>query len=198
MLRQLIPGIRITMVLTVLTGLIYPGAVTGLCQLLFRQQANGSLITKGERTIGSSLIGQSFSRPDYFHSRPSTAGSGGYDAAASGGSNLGPTSKVLLDRVKADIKKFRLENPDFRGPVPADIVTASGSGLDPHISPAAAQAQVARVAKARGLSVQEVSRLVTKCIEAPSLGFLGDSRVNVLRLNMALDDFGASSLRGQK
>ena len=198
MLRQLIPGIRITVVLTVLTGLIYPGAVTGLCQLLFRQQANGSLITKNGSTVGSSLIGLSFIRPYYFHSRPSTAGSGGYDASASGGSNLGPTSKALINRVQTDVTKFRLENPDFKEPIPVDIVTASGSGLDPHISPAAAQAQVARVAKARGLSVEEVSHLVTQYTERPSLGFLGDSRVNVLRLNMALDDFRSSRLRGQK
>jgi len=187
MLKQFIPGIRITLALTVLTGLLYPGVVTGLCQLLFRDQANGSMVVKDGRVAGSSLIGQSFSRPEYFHSRPSAAGSDGYDASASSGSNLGPTSRKLIDRVQGDVEKFRKENPDYHGPIPADIVTASGSGLDPHISPASAQAQALRIAKARGLSVDQVNRLIAQFTEAPSLGILGDPRVNVLQANLALD-----------
>src|SRR5690349_20901705 len=149
MLKQIIPGLRITLAFTVLTGLLYPGIVTGLCQLLFRQQANGSLVQKDGRVVGSALIGQTFTRPEYFHSRPSAAGHDGYDASASTGSNLGPTSKKLIDRVKTDGAKIRQENPDYQRPIPADMATASASGLDPHISPAAAQVQVARVAKAR-------------------------------------------------
>jgi potassium-transporting ATPase KdpC subunit len=187
MLKQLIPGLRITLVLTILTGVLYPGAVTGLCQLFFRQQANGSLIVNNGRILGSSLIGQSFTAPEYFHSRPSSAGVDGYDASASAGSNLGPTSKKLVDRVKGDVEKFRKENPDYQGPIPSDIATASGSGLDPHISPAAAQAQALRVAKARGVSVDQVNPLIAQYTEAPVWGFLGDARVNVLQLNLALD-----------
>jgi potassium-transporting ATPase KdpC subunit len=187
MLKQFIPGIRITLVLTILTGLLYPGVVTGLCQLLFPQQANGSLIAKNGRILGSSLIGQNFSRPEYFHPRPSAAGRDGYDASASGGSNLGPTSKKLIDRAKAGIAEFRQQNPEYHGPIPVDIVTASASGLDPHISPASAYAQAERVAKARRISVDHVNRMITQITEGPSLGFLGDARVNVLRLNMALD-----------
>jgi potassium-transporting ATPase KdpC subunit len=187
MLKQFIPGIRITLVLTVLTGLLYPSAVTGLCQLLFPQQANGSLIARNGRILGSSLIGQNFSGPEYFHPRPSAAGRDGYDASASSGSNLGPTSKKLIDRVKADIAKFRQQNPEYHGPIPVDMVTASASGLDPHISPASAHAQAERVAKARRISADQVSRLIAQCTEGPSLGFLGDARVNVLQLNIALD-----------
>jgi potassium-transporting ATPase KdpC subunit len=190
MLKQLAPAFRITLVLTVLTGMLYPCVVTGLCKLLFRQQANGSLIVKNGQVIGSNLIGQSFTRPDYFHSRPSAAGSEGYDASASSGSNLGPTSQKLIDRVKADIEKFRQENPDYHGPIPADMVTASGSGLDPHISPASAKAQAVRVSKARGASLDEVNKLIDQFTESPSLRFLGDARVNVLRLNLALDRQG--------
>jgi K+-transporting ATPase ATPase C chain len=187
MLKQLIPGMRITLVLTILTGVLYNGAVTGLCQLFFRQQANGSLIVKEGQIIGSSLIGQSFTRPEYFHSRPSAAGNDGYDASSSGGSNLGPTSKKLIDRVQGDVEKFRKENPDYQGLIPVDIATASGSGLDPHISPASAHAQAFRVAKARGASGDQVNRLIAQYTEAPVWGFLGDARVNVLQLNLALD-----------
>jgi K+-transporting ATPase ATPase C chain len=187
MLKQLIPGIRIILVLTILTGVLYPGVVTGLCQLFFRQQANGSLIVKDSRIVGSSLIGQNFTGPEYFHLRPSAAGSEGYDASTSGGSNLGPTSKKLIDRVKGDVEKFRKENPDYQGPIPVDMVTASGSGLDPHISPASAQAEAFRVAKARRISVSHVNQLIAQYTEAPSWGFLGDARVNVLQLNLALD-----------
>jgi potassium-transporting ATPase KdpC subunit len=187
MLKQLVLGLRISLVLTVLTGLLYPGIVTGLCKILFRQQANGSLIVKDGRVVGSSLIGQSFARPEYFHPRPSAAGDHGYDASSSGGSNLGPTNRKLVDRVRSDVENFRKENPDYQGPIPADIVTASGSGLDPQISPASAQAQAFRVAKARGVSMDQMNRLIAQYTEAPTFGFLGDTRVNVLQLNLALD-----------
>ena len=187
MLKQFIPGMRIMLALTVLTGLLYPGVVTGLSQLLFRHQANGSLIMKDGHVVGSSLIGQSFTQREYFHARPSAAGNDGYDASASSGSNLGTTSKKLIDRVKADVDRVRQENPDYQGPIPADMVTASGSGLDPHISPASAQVQAARVAKARGLAVGQVNQLVAQHTEGPALGFIGDPRVNVLELNLALD-----------
>ena len=187
MLKQIIPALRITLALTVLTGLLYPGAVTGLSQLLFHQQANGSLMVKDGHVVGSSLIGQNFVKPEYFHPRPSAAGNDGYDASSSSGSNLGPTSQKLIDRVKADIATFRNENPDYHGPIPADMLTASGSGLDPDISPASAYAQAARVAKARGVRVDQVNRLIDPSTERPSLGIFGDPRVNVLRLNMALD-----------
>jgi K+-transporting ATPase ATPase C chain len=187
MLKQFIPALRITLALTVLTGLLYPGLVTGLCQLVFRRQANGSLVLEHGRVLGSSLIGQNFTQPEYFHPRPSAAGVDGYDASASSGSNLGPTSKKLIDQVKADIEKFRKENPHYHGPIPADLVTSSGSGLDPHISPASALAQVPRIAKTRGVSIDQVNRLVIESIEAPALGIFGDARVNVLLLNLSLD-----------
>jgi len=189
MLKHLIPGLRIALVLTVLTGVLYPGIVTGLCQLFFRQQANGSLIVNNGRIIGSGLIGQSFTRPEYFHPRPSAAGSDGYDASTSGGSNLGPTSRQLMNRVQSDMEAFRRENREYQGPIPSDMATASGSGLDPHISPASAYAQAYRVAKTRRISVDQVNRLVSQNIEPPSLGFLGDARVNVLQLNLALDRY---------
>jgi K+-transporting ATPase ATPase C chain len=187
MLKQLACGFRVTLALTVLTGLLYPSVVTGLCRLLFLQKANGSLIAEESRIVGSSLIGQSFTRPEYFHPRPSAAGSNGYDASASSGSNLGPTNRKLIDRVKVDIEKLRHDNPDYHGPIPADMVTASGSGLDPHISPASALAQAPRIAKARGTSMDEIRRLIEQFTEGPDLGFLGDPRVNVLKLNIALD-----------
>lgn len=187
MLKQLIPGFRIALVLTVLTGVIYPGIVTGLCQLLFRQQANGSLVVKDGRIMGSSLIGQNFTKPEYFHPRPSAAGNEGYDASASGGSNLGPTSKKLIDRVRRNVEEFRKENPEYQGPIPVDMVTASGSGLDPHISPASAYAQSFRVAKARRIPVDRVNQLIAEYTEPPSWGFLGDARVSVLQINLALD-----------
>jgi len=193
MLRQLVPGLRIALILTILTGFLYPCIVTGLCRILFPQQAHGSLILKDGRVVGSSLIGQNFTRPEYFHPRPSAAGRDGYDASSSGGSNLGPTSRQLIHRIRRDIEMFRKENPEYQGPIPVDIVTASGSGLDPHISPASAQAQALRVAKARGVSVERMSRLIAQSIEAPTLGFLGDARVNVLKLNLALDRHFPSS-----
>ena len=172
--------------LTVLTGLIYPGLVTGLCQMLFKNQANGSLEIKDGKVIGSTLIGQNFARADYFQSRPSAAGNG-YDAANSSGSNLGPTNQKLVDRVKTSVEAFRKANPNYSGPIPADLVTASGSGLDPHLSPESADAQVDRIAQARGATAQNIHALVVQFTEGRDLGFLGEPRVNVLRINEALD-----------
>jgi K+-transporting ATPase ATPase C chain len=188
MWKQMLPGLRMTLVLTVLTGLAYPGVVTGLCQILFRDQANGSLLSRDGHVIGSALIGQNFTRPEYFQPRPSAAGNDGYDASSSGGSNFGPTSQKLADRVKASVEKFRHDNPDFTGPIPADLVTASASGLDPHLSPASVDAQADRVAKARGASPEQVRQLAARFTEGRDLGFLGEPRVNVLLLNLALDE----------
>jgi potassium-transporting ATPase KdpC subunit len=187
MLQQLVPALRMTVLLTVLTGLVYPGVITGLCQVLFRDQANGSLIVQNGRVIGSSLLGQTFARPEYFHPRPSAAGSDGYDPTASSGSNFGPTSQKLYDRVKASADQFRKENPDYSGPIPADALTASGSGLDPQISLANANVQTARVGKARGASASTIESLVASATEGRDLGFLGEPRVNVLKLNLELD-----------
>jgi K+-transporting ATPase ATPase C chain len=173
--------------MTVLTGLIYPLAVTGLCQVLFHDKANGSLITVNDQVVGSALIGQNFSKAVYFQPRPSAAGNDGYDPTASGGSNLGPTNQKLIDRVKTSVEKFRKENPTFKGPLPADLVTTSGSGLDPHISPASAAAQVNRVARARGIPAEQLQSIVDQHTEGRDLGFLGEPRVNVLLLNVALD-----------
>jgi K+-transporting ATPase ATPase C chain len=184
MLNQLIVALRMTIVMTILTGLAYPGAITWIAQRWFPGQANGSLLTKNGTIIGSSLIGQTFTRPEYFHPRPSAVK---YDASLSGGSNLGPTSQVLMDRVRADVQSFRESNPESSGSLPADLVTASGSGLDPHISPASAEAQIARVAQARGVTSSEIVRLVLENTENRQLGFLGEPRVNVLQLNLALD-----------
>lgn len=178
---------RITLVLTILTGLLYPAVVTGVAQLLFPAKAHGSLVSADGKIVGSTLIGQNFSKPEYFHPRPSAAGAKGYDAGASSGSNYGPTNPKLIDRVKASVEQFRAENPDYSGPIPADAVTASASGLDPHISPANAEIQVARVAKARGVDPTAVKALVARRTEQPWLGFIGEPRVNVLQLNMALD-----------
>jgi potassium-transporting ATPase KdpC subunit len=184
-MKNFITAILMTLVTTVLLGLIYPLVVTGLAQVVFPHQANGSLIKNdaGE-TIGSELIGQPFAAPGYFLSRPSVAGNGS-DAGASSGSNLGPTSQKLIDRVKADVEKYRAENPGK--PIPVDLVTTSASGLDPHITPANAEFQVQRVARARNLSEMEVRRIVAQFTAGRQFGFLGEPRVNVLLLNLELD-----------
>ena len=181
-MKQLLIAVKATIVLTILTGVLYPLLVTGLAKVLFPRQAAGSLIDVNGKTVGSELIGQKFTRPEYFHGRVD-----GYDGLSSGGSNLGPTNQKLIDRVKGDAAKFRAENPTFTGPIPADIVTASGSGLDPHISPAAAEAQAARVAAARGVSVDTVRQQIAGRTEGRDLGLFGEPRVNVLQLNLALD-----------
>jgi K+-transporting ATPase ATPase C chain len=188
MWEQLKPALRINIFFTILFGVVYPLAMTGICQLAFPHQANGSLITSGGKVVGSELIGQNFTRPEYFQPRPSAAGSDGYDGKSSSGSNLGPTSQKLVDRTKASVDKFRKENPDFQGPIPADLVTASASGLDPHISPDSALAQMPRVARARNIAADQVRQLITQYTEGPDLGLLGEPRVNVLRLNLALDE----------
>ena len=187
MWRQIAPALRITLLFTVLTGLVYPGAVTVLCQVLFPNKANGSLVVVNGRVVGSSLIGQNFTKPEYFHPRPSAAGSDGYDASASAGSNYGPTNQKLIDRVEASADQFRKENPDYSGPIPSDLVTTSGSGLDPDISLAAAEAQAARITKARGLTSDQVEQVIARHAEGRALGFLGEPRVNVLALNLDLD-----------
>lgn len=182
------PAIGLLLLLTLLTGLLYPLLVLGLAQSILPRQANGSLIRDGDEIRGSELIGQTFTRPGYFHSRPSAAGDG-YNASASSGSNLGPTSRVLADSLRARIAVARHDG--VTGPIPADLVTASGSGLDPHISPAAALAQVPRIAAARGLPTRTVLDLLDRAIESPTFGILGEPHVNVLRLNRQLDAIGA-------
>jgi len=173
-----------TIATTILLGIIYPLVVTGLAQLMFPHKANGQLITQNGKLIGSRIIGQPFVGPTYFHSRPSAAGTG-YDATASGGTNLGPTNKTLIARVDQDSKALQAENPGT--PVPVDLVTTSASGLDPHISIAAADFQIPRVAKARGISEDQLRQLIAAHTEGRQLGFFGEPRVNVLELNLALD-----------
>jgi K+-transporting ATPase ATPase C chain len=185
MKKNLLISIWFTLATTVLLGIIYPLVVTGLAQMLFPKQANGELIKQGDKLVGSHLIGQPFTAPGYFYSRPSAAGAAGYDPTASGGSNLGPTNKTLIDRVDASVKALQPTNPST--PVPADLVTTSGSGLDPHISPAAAEFQIPRVVHERGMSEQDVRALVQKHTEGRQFGFLGEPRVNVLDLNLDLD-----------
>jgi K+-transporting ATPase ATPase C chain len=191
MFQQLMPALRMVLLLTVVTGLVYPGVVTGLCQVLFHDKANGSLIEHNGHVIGSSLLGQNFAKPEYFHPRLSAAGNDGYDATASGGSNLGVTSQKLADRMKASAAQFRKENPDYDGPIPADALTTSASGLDPHISMANANAQAARVAKARGVDSAAIETAIAAATEKRDLGILGEPRVNVLELNLKLDQQSA-------
>jgi len=185
MKKNLIISILFTVVTTVIFGIIYPLVVTGIAQVLFPKQANGELIKSGGKLVGSHLIGQPFTAPGYFWSRPSAAGTAGYDPTASGGSNYGPTNKMLIDRVNASVQQLQPTNPGT--PIPADLVTASGSGLDPDISPASAEFQVPRVAKERGMSEQDVRALVAKRTKGRQWGFLGEPRVNVLDLNLELD-----------
>ena len=187
MRRDLITAVLMTIVTTILLGLVYPLVVTGLAQVIFPDKANGQLIRNSDGTIaGSRLIGQPFTSSGYFHPRPSAAGTNGYDASASSGSNLGPTNQKLIDRVKADVAKLQAENPGK--PVPVDLVTTSASGLDPHISPAAAEFQVPRVARERGMSEADVRNIVAAHTEGRQFGFLGEPRVNVLELNLDLDN----------
>jgi K+-transporting ATPase ATPase C chain len=190
MLKELKIAALMTVVTFVLTGLVYPLALTGLAQVLFRDQANGSLLTAGGKVVGSELIGQSFKQAKYFQGRPSAAGTDGYDASASSASNLGPTSQKLRDRVVADVERLKAENPDAKGPIPDELVTASGSGLDPHVSPETALWQVPRVAAARGMTGADLQALVEARIENRTFGFLGEPRVNVLLLNLDLDRRG--------
>ena len=185
MKKNLLIAIWMTLATTVILGIIYPLVVTGLAQVLFPRQANGELIQVSGKLQGSSLIGQPFTAPGYFHSRPSNAGAAGYDASNSSGSNLAPTNKALLDRVSAGVQAAQAENPNAA--IPVDLVTASGSGLDPDISPAAAEFQIVRVARERGMSEQDVRTIVKKHTFGRQFGFLGEPRVNVLELNLDLD-----------
>jgi len=190
MWRHTVIAIKLALVTLVILGVVYPLVMTGLAQALFPKQANGSLIKEGDRVVGSALIGQQFTRPEYFHPRPSAAGKG-YDATASGGSNLGPTSRKLVDGVRANAREAASENPRLRhSGIPVDMVTASASGLDPDISPANALAQVPRVARARGKSEAELMRVVKAHVTPRQFGLLGEPRVNVLRLNLAIDEMG--------
>jgi potassium-transporting ATPase KdpC subunit len=184
MKKNLLTAVWFTIVTTIMFGVLYPLGITALAQALFHDRANGQLIERGGRVVGSRIIGQMFTEPGYFHSRPSSAGTG-YDATASSPSNLGPTNKALINRVEADVKTLQAENPSV--PIPIDLVTGSGSGLDPDISVAGAKFQIPRVAKARGMSETEVSALVRRYTAGRQFGFLGEPRVNVLELNLELD-----------
>jgi len=198
-MRSLAVAIKMTIVLTVLTGLLYPLVMTGIAHLVFPAQAQGSLVVRNGQVVGSSLIGQGFVTPGYFDDRPSAAGDKGYDASASSGSNLGPTNKALIEAVRSRLKGVIEENPGISpAQVPIDLVTTSGSGLDPEISPAAAELQVARVAKARGLSEEQVRRLVEQSTRGRWMGIVGEPGVNVLALNLALDEAAPPSRQASK
>ena len=199
MKKALLIALRTTVVTLILTGIIYPFVITGLAQILFPWRANGSLVTDEQgQAVGSELIGQGFTHPAYFQSRPSAAGAG-YDAAASSGSNLGPTSKKLQDRVTQDLERLKEENPDAPGPVPIELVTTSGSGLDPHLSPQAVIWQIPRVANARGVTPERIRAVVEAYIEGRNFGLLGEPRANVLLLNLALDrQFGRPAAIAQQ
>ena len=186
-MKTMLQSVLMVVVMTLLLGVAYPFAITGFAALVFPGEATGSLIERGGKPVGSALIGQPFDDPKYFWGRPSATGPMPYNGGASSGSNLGPLNPALADAVKARIEKLREADPEHKGPVPADLVTASASGLDPHISPAGAAYQVGRVARARGLDAQRVAGLVGDHTEGRQLGFLGEPRVNVLRLNLALD-----------
>jgi K+-transporting ATPase ATPase C chain len=185
-MKNLLTAILMTIATTILLGLVYPLFVTGLAQIIFPDKANGQLIRRGDGVIiGSRILGQPFSGPGYFHSRPSAAGPAGYDAGASGASNLGPTNKILIERIKGDVARLQAENPGK--PVPIDLVTTSGSGLDPHITAAAAEFQIPRVARERGLSESDLRAIISAHTEGRQFGFLGEPRVNVVELNLDLD-----------
>jgi K+-transporting ATPase ATPase C chain len=183
--RQLYPAVALLALLTVMTGLAYPAAITAVAQLAFPHQANGSLIVVDGKTLGSALIGQAFDQPGYLWGRPSAAGTDGYDANGSAGSNLGPTSQALIDRISAEVDRLRAANGD--APIPVDLVTTSASGLDPDISPDAADYQVERIATARGLTVEAIRAVIARHTETPLFGFLGEPRVHVLAVNLDLD-----------
>jgi len=189
MLKQLGISVRLTILTVIVLGLIYPFAMTGIAQIIFPKQANGSLLSVNGKVVGSDLIGQLWTKPQYFHGRPSAAGKNGYDPTSTGGTNLGPTSKKLISSTKATIAAVRKENPNTGGPPPMDLISSSASGIDPDISPAGAYYQAPRVAKARGISVAHINALIAAHIHARTLGFLGEPRVNVMELNLALDGF---------
>jgi len=190
-------ALRATAVTLLLTGILYPAVITGVAQVVFSSAANGGVVNDDRgRPVGSELIAQAFTRPGYFQPRPSAAGEKGFDATSSGGSNLGPTSKKLRERATAEVERLERENPSAPGPVPAELISASGSGLDPHLSPEAAQWQVPRIASARGIAPDRIRNLIESETEGRTFGFLGEPRVNVLQLNLALDkQFGRSSGR---
>lgn len=188
MITYLSTSVRMTVVSVVLLGLIYPLAMTGIAHVIFPRQANGSLVERGGRVVGSEIIGQLWTKPQYFHGRPSAAGKSGYDPTSTGGTNYGPSSKKLMEQTRAAILELKKENPNATVPVPIDLVTSSASGIDPDISPEAAYYQAPRVAAARKLSVAAVNGLIARMTRGRTFGILGEPRVNVLDLNLALDD----------